>query len=336
MISIQQQLAVDLRQLQPNSLPLSDYSRQALQRTLAAAEYYLEIYRFSLEKVLELCSLSPTDITLVDYGGGHGLLSIFAKRLGFAHVIYVDTSADALQTVQLLSQQLQAGPDVALQGDAETLRRWCAERQMTPDALLAMDVIEHIYVLDDFFASLHAISPRLRMIFTTASNPYNSRVVRRLRHAMIDDEQGHDGKKGFFHLRREYIQQLHPDMSDKQLDYWAEHTRGLNYEDVARAVDAQSPNLLLDPYNTCDPQTGSWTERILPIDDYRQLLAPYGFQLTLLPGHYSEHRRGPKEWMSQYYNKQIAQVVDKRPETRRERRHFRKALKIAPFVYIIV
>lgn len=334
--AVQHQLAADLRQLPVSNLPVSTYSRKGLHRVVLAAEYYLEIYRYSLEKILEMCRLSPAEITIVDYGGGHGLLSIFAKKLGFARVIYVDNNADALQTVQHMSQQLQAGPDAMLQGDAETLRQWCVERQVVPDALLAMDVIEHIYVLDDFFASLHAVSPRLRMVFTTASNPYNSRVVRRLHRAMTDDEQGHDGKKGFLQLRREYIAQLHPDMSDKQLDYWAEHTRGLSYEDIARSVDAQSPNLLLDPYNTCDPQTGSWTERILPIDDYRQLLDPYGFKLTLVPGHYNTHRRGPKEWMSTFYNKQIALVADKQPETCRQRRHFRKALKIAPFVYLLV
>lgn len=334
--TLQHQLSVEVKQLQPDSLALSDYSRQGLQRVVSAVEYYLEIYRYSLEKVLECCSLSPDEITIVDYGGGHGLLSIFAKRLGFARVIYVDASPDAVQTVQLLSQRLQSGPDAILQGDAETLRRWCADRQVTPDALLAMDVIEHIYVLDDFFASLHTLSPRLRMLFTTASNPYNSRVVRRLHYAMVADEQGHGDKKGFLQLRREYIKQQHPDMPDKQIDYWAKNTRGLKYVDIDRAVDSQSPNLLLDPYNTCDPQTGSWTERILPIDDYRHLLAPYGFRLTLLPGHYNTHRRGPKEWMSVLYNKQIAQAGDKEPETRRERRQYNKALKHAPFVYIIV
>lgn len=263
------------------------------------------------------------------------MLSVFAKRLGFGRVIYVDTNADALQTVQLLSQRLGAGPDVMLQGDAESLRQLCLQQAICPQALLAMDVIEHIYVLDDFFAAIHAISPSMTMVFTTASTPYNNRVVRRLRHAMTADEYGHDGKKGFLQLRRDYVKMLHPDMPDKQLDYWAENTRGLTYADIERAVDAQSPNLLLDPYNTCDPATGSWTERILPVEDYRQLLAPYGFSLQLFPGRYNDHRRGPKEWASRYYNRQIDAAGMKEPENRRERRRFRQALKVAPFIYLI-
>ncbi|MBR3528974.1 MAG: SAM-dependent methyltransferase [Bacteroidales bacterium] len=332
---VQQSLAAELEQLSLDSLSLSAYSIGALRRVTVAAAYYLEIYRFCLEKALDCCGCSPHEMTLVDYGGGHGLLSVFAKRLGFARVIYIDTNADALHTVQQLSSRLGAGPDVALQGDADTLRDWCLEQGVRPQALLAMDVIEHIYVLDDFFGAIHAISPSMTMVFTTASTPFNSRVVRRLHNAMSADEYGHHGKRGFYSLRRDYIKKMHPDMPEKQLDYWAENTRGLTYEDVKRAVESQSPNLLLDPYNTCDPATGSWTERILPVDDYRQLLAPYGFSLQLLPGRYNDHRRGPKEWASRYYNRQIDATGLRDPENRRERRRFRQALKVAPFIYLI-
>lgn len=333
---VQRRLASELDQLSPGSLPLSPYSIVALRRVTDAAAYYLDIYRLALEKVLEITGCSPQEITVVDYGGGHGLLSVFAKRLGFFKVIYVDNNADALQTVQLLSQRLGDAPDVMLQGDAETLRDWCQQHDVNPQALMAMDVIEHVYVLDEFFASLHAISPRMAMVFTTASTPFNNRVIRRLHGAMMADELGHDGKKGFRQMRREYIQQLYPDMPHKQLDYWAENTRGLTFKDIQRAVEAQSPNLLRDAYNTCDPETGSWTERILPIDDYRQILAPYGFDLQIFPGRYNDHRRGPKEWVSRCYNRIIDAAGMNQPAKRRERRRFRKALRVAPFLYLIV
>ena len=242
--AIQKTLAKTLAEIAVEKMDISNYSRTALRRVLAAAEYYLDIYRSSLERVLMMCDKSPDEMTVVDYGGGHGLLGILAKKLGFAKVIYIDYSADALQTVREMSAMLGVSPDVVLQGDASTLGDWCRQNNAVPDALLAMDVIEHIYVLDDFFASLHTLSPRLRMLFTTASNPYNSRVVRRLHYAMVADEQGHGDKKGFLQLRREYIKQQHPDMPDKQIDYWAKNTRGLMYVDIDRAVDSQSPNLL--------------------------------------------------------------------------------------------
>ena len=337
--AIQNTLAHTLAQLDVSRLSISQYSRTALKRVLAAAEYYLEIYRNSLERTLTMCDKSPDRMTIVDYGGGHGLLGILAKKLGFAHVIYIDCNADALQTVHELSALLEAAPDAMLQGDATTLGDWCRNNNVAPDALLAMDVIEHIYVLDEFFAALHSIPTHgssLKMIFTTASTPFNKRIERRLRKAMQADELGTATKKGFWQKRRDYVQELHPDMSDRELDYWADNTRGLTYADVARAVESQSPNLLLDPDNTCDPDTGSWTERLLPVDDYRQLLLPYGYSLSVAPGRYNVHRKGPKKWTSIHYNKTIDNAPAHAPHGFRERRRYRKALKVAPFLYLIV
>lgn len=334
--AVQSSLASALSELNPKKIELPRNSRVALKRTLDAAEYYLDIYRKCLDRILEMCGMSPDEITIVDYGGGHGLLSIFAKKLDFRNVIYVDNNADSLASVRALSGILGAAPDVMLQGDASVLRDWCRENGVVPNALLAMDVIEHIYVLDDFFGRLNEISPKMKMIFTTASTPFNSRVIRRLRKAMQADELGTVAKKGFWQLRRDYIKKIQPEMSDRELDYWADNTRGLIYSDVERAVESQSPNLLLDPDNTCDPATGSWTERILPIDDYRQLLIPYGLKLTVLPGRYNEHRRGPKLWASRYYNNTIDKSPDGEPRGWRERRHYRNALKLAPYIYLIV
>ena len=209
--AIQKALAHTLAQLDVNQLPVSEYSRTALKRVLDAAEYYLDIYRNSLERTLAMCDKSPDQMTIVDYGGGHGLLGILAKKLDFARVIYVDYNADALQTVREMSALLGATPDVMLQGNATTLGDWCRNNAVAPDALLAMDVIEHIYVLDEFFATLHSIPTRhssLKMVFTTASTPFNKRVERRLRRAMQADELGTTTKKGFWQKRRDYVQEL--------------------------------------------------------------------------------------------------------------------------------
>lgn len=326
----------DLEGLSLRNLQISAYSRKSLRRTLDAAQYYLEIYNHALDKALQLCSLSPAEMTVVDYGGGHGLLGILAKRVGFGRVIYVDYNTDAFRTVGVLSQMLGSGPDVMLMGDASTLAEWCRKNNVRPDALLGMDVIEHIYVLDTFFGALHEIYPKMKMVFTTASTPYNKRVLRRLHKAMRKDEEGTSRSKGFLQLRYEHIMKLHPDMSEREAMQWARDTRGLTYGDVERSIEAQSPNLLLDPHNTCDPETGSWTERVLPIDDYRQILAPYGFGLYVLPGFYNEYRRGPKAWAARHYNRRIERAPDKEPTGFFERRRMNKALKVAPFIYLVI
>ncbi|MCR5193773.1 MAG: methyltransferase domain-containing protein [Bacteroidales bacterium] len=315
---------------------MTDYCRVSLNRTLNAAEYYVEIYHNSLEKCLELASLSPEEMTIVDYGGGHGLLSAYAKSLGFGRVVYVDINPEAVRMAEQLFEMIGLRPDDIITGDVPQLIEWCHTSGVTPNALVSIDVIEHIYVLDDFFGAIHSLSPQMKMVFTTASTPYNSRVVRNLHKAMQADELGTTTRKGFWQKRRDYIQTVWDDMSERELDYWADNTRGLTYDDVKRAVESRSPNLLCDDYNTCDPATGSWTERILPEEDYRQLLLPYGWSLDVKPGHYNVHRRGLKAIASRRNNKVISMAPTNSPRGFRQRRRYKRALSVAPFIYLMV
>ena len=104
--TIQRQLVDQLGDIRSQTLNLSEYYCKSLNRTLDAAEYYLEIYRNCFERLLELCGKSPDEMVLVDYGGGHGILSVFAKRIGFGKVIYVDNVADTVDFCKLVSGQL--------------------------------------------------------------------------------------------------------------------------------------------------------------------------------------------------------------------------------------
>ena len=204
----------------------------------------------------------------------------------------MDHNPKAVQAVSVIASATGLAPDAVVQGDAERLRQWCEDNGVLPDGLLGLDVIEHIYCLDDFFCSLFAITPMLPMLFTTGSNPFNIHLVNRLHRVMVQDEQG-DGKgqKGFFYQRRRYIGDHFPLMDDKELDYWAANTRGLTYDDVQRAVENHSPNLLRDAFNTCDPETGSWTERILSLEEYRGIVQPYNCDVYVENGFYNERSR---------------------------------------------
>ena len=76
--------------------------------------------------------------------------------------------------------------------------------------------------------------------------------------------------------------------------------------------------------------------RILPISDYRQLLAPYNWELTVLPGQYNEHRKGPKLWASYLINRIIRRGFIMSPRSLKGRRAYNKSLKLAPFIYLVV
>lgn len=309
-----------LRDIDYNALPISDYNKKSVARIVSALDYYMDIYSRGLETMLACAGKEPSDVTLVDYGGGHGFLSLLAKERGVGRVVYVDFNPDSVATIEAISSLLSSrghghlAPDNVITGDAHVLRAWCQSENVVPDIVMGMDVIEHIYCLDDFFADLLAVTTRVNMLFTTASTPYNRRVVHRLHEAMLRDE------RVFLSRRRDFIRKHYPDLTSDKLDYWAKYTRGLNYDDILRAVDSETPNLLRDPYNTCDPDTGSWTERILPIDDYRTLLQPYGYALREENGFYNVYRGGLKGWLSRHRNQRLGQG---------------RCRRLSPFLYLI-
>lgn len=280
-----------LKNIDYQSLPISEYSRHYILRMLPTLDYYMDIYDRCLNRMLRESGKDAKELVMVDYGGGHGFLSCAAKARGVGKVIYVDFNSLAVQAVKAVSQAAGVGPDVVLHGDAEVLRDWCGEDGVKPDYVLGMDVIEHIYRLEDFFAHLFAIRGDMRMIFTTGSTPFNPVVAKRLRKVMLNDELG---ENGFRDERRHHIQHSYRQFTAEQLDYWAENTRGLTYDDAVEAVSQNRPNVLADPYNTCDPATGSWTERILPMKDYERMVAPYGARVRVDNGFYNAHRRSAK------------------------------------------
>lgn len=295
-------IAQQLRGIDYAALPISDYSRSYIVRMMPHLDYYLDIYQRCLCQMLEALGREPSQVVMVDYGGGHGFLSLLAKALGVGRVIYIDYNPQAVETVTAIGRQMNLMPDDILQSSSSELRQWCHENSVVPDALLGMDVIEHIYRLDTFFADLQAINPRLYQLYTTGSTPYNRRVAARLRAVMQADEIGHNGQIGFFQQRRDFIAQHFPTLSAIQLDAWAQATRGLVFDDILQAVETGTPADLSDSYNTCDPATGSWTERILTLEQYQQLAAPNGFALQLRNGFYNPYRSGIKGLASQLLN----------------------------------
>lgn len=304
-------------------LPISDYNKKYLQWLLPALHYYLEIYAGCIQQGIEKCGKEIRKLTLVDYGGGSGFLSMLAKEIGIGKVIYIDLNEKSVETVRLLQAETGVGPDIILHGDSEKLTEWCSENAVRPDLLIATDVIEHIYDLSDFFSQLISINDRMEMIFTTASTPYNPYVKHRLHRLMQNCETGQEVIPNYYTKRANYIQKTFPDLSEQQVSEWTLLTRGLIYEDIYKAISQNKRPLLLDAYNTCDPATGNWAERILPIRDYKTLVAPYNYKVEVKKGFYNSQR--PKQWKS-VISFMINQVV----------KYSGKAgFVCAPFIYLL-
>jgi len=306
-------LANKLQSINPASLPVSDYMRRYLTRMLPVADYYLGIYEHGLQNLVSRTGKPASEIMMVDYGGGHGFLSLLALEMGIGHIIYVDINPESAKAFKSIAEQLSFDTDrlSIITGDSSSLKEFCLTRGFMPDMLMGMDVIEHVYCIDDTFGDLVSINPAMPMLFTTASTPYNKRIVKRLHNEMIKDEMGdpsrtdENSRIGFLNVRKRFIQEKFPHLKPEETDYWATHTRGLIFNDIIRAVEQGYPNLLRDPFNTCDPSSGSWTERILPIEDYQQILNPYKYKLEIELGWYNPANKGLKGMIQKHYNRAL-------------------------------
>lgn len=291
-----------LKNIDYNSLPISSYSRNYILRMLPNIDYYLEIYQRSIDLMLQRLGKKAEDTVMIDYGGGHGFLSLTAKQMGIGKVIYIDLNPQAVEAMQAVSAEMDLSPDIILQGNSTDLRLWCKRNGVIPDAVLGTDVIEHIYRLELFFYDLYATNPNLLMLFTTGSTPFNPWVKKRLRRIMMQDELGHGGKPGYFQLRKQFILKNYPDMSDLDAEVWASDTRGLTYPDILVAIDSHRPNIGIDNYNTCDPATGNWTERILSIKRYQRIVDRYHTTVEVELGYYNIHCKGLKRLAAKIVN----------------------------------
>lgn len=289
------QLHALLSDIDYERLPISEYNRQYIGRLKPALAYYLNIYSYGITEGLRENQLPLSAITLVDFGGGSGFLSMLAKETGIGRVIYVDLNENSVNTIRLLKEITGIGPDIILHGSSDTLSVWCKEHQIRPEVLIATDLIEHVYDLRILFKELTGVNDRMKMIFTTASTPFNPYVKRRLHRFMDDCEYGSAETPNYVTKRFNYIKKRFPDWKEETVQQWAVQTRGLVYADIEKAIRENKPPLT-DAHNTCDPETGNWTERILPVKAYRSLLSACGYDVSIRKGFYNSMR--PEKWKS--------------------------------------
>lgn len=285
-----------------NKLPISDYNKQYLAHITPVISYYKDIYIRTLFISVLALKKDHKDLTIVDYGGGCGFLSLLLKAIKVKKVIYIDRNPQSVIAVREISRALDlAGPDMIICGDSPDLVKWCKENQVKPELLIAIDVIEHIYNLRRFFADLTSINEELGMVFTTGSNPMNIRKKRQLYKEMDMYEKGNIITPNYYTKRLEFITRTYPDIPAEKAREYAALTRGMIYDDIKYFI--QSNNMegtgsytipsLQDKHNTCDPETGNYMERILPFEEYAQYLRPHGHTLAVCTGHYYTSRKNP-------------------------------------------
>ena len=288
-----------LSTIEPDALSNDIYANKYLTHLLENKAYYLSIYAEVLDKAMIYVH---KEATLLDFGCGNGLFALFATYAGFNKVIACDVSEPFLKAAQNLSTQLQIPIEQWILGDEKEVVNQTIDNPI--DLWIGIDVIEHIYDINALFKSIRSNNSQIVTLFTTGSvyeNPIKRRSLQKLmqRDELIDSntEQSPNMEfagKAFYEVRRILINKEFPGLSQVEIAFMAKQTRGLIKEDIFKLIENEYiPNKTIsyappDPFNTCDPITGSFTERLLRIKDYKHLYLHIGHQLDIFNGFYND------------------------------------------------
>jgi hypothetical protein len=311
---------IKLDQIVINDISPELYCQKYLAHLLQHKKYYLSIYADVLQKLIHQAAKNKTDILLVDFGAGNGLLGIFAKFCGFKKVFVNDIDVKFVSAAGCLAEQLEIKIDGYITGDISAVKTYF--KNENPDAVAGTDVIEHIYNLEEFFACIQLINPSMVTVFTTASNPANFLKVRSLKKLQLKDELeggspddhvlfGETALQPFIKIREELIRKYSNGLTDPVVKELTKATRGKNETDIAAILSEYtvSGTMPLPPThkaNTCNPINGSWTERILSLSAYSRIYNSASFSIKFYNGFYNVYDGGLKRYLKKILNAGVA------------------------------
>jgi 2-polyprenyl-3-methyl-5-hydroxy-6-metoxy-1,4-benzoquinol methylase len=290
------------------------YAQAYLQTLLQHKLHYLHIYAVVLEKAF--AARNTTNVALLDFGTGNGLLALFAKFCGVKKVYASDLSNSFLQAAQQLSTQLNLPIEGWILGNEEQLFTYFSNKEL--NMVIGTDVIEHVYNLDMLFNTFNSINRNIITVFTTASVAENPIKSKQLKQLQLKDEledsnafqmavENEFAGVCFLEVRKKIIQQYNNNLSNDIVMLLAKKTRGLKKDDIEKTVDDYIQKNILPveinhPTNTCDPITGSWTERLLTIQEYKKLHLRHDKILLVHNGFYNSSEKGLKNMIAGILN----------------------------------
>lgn len=287
-------------------LALSDYSKRYFGKYLSDLTYTLQLYSFILSVALSYPNAPMARFTLLDYGGGCGMLSLLARESGVGTVIYNDLYGPACRDAEVIGEQLELSADAYVQGDIDEVIRFLQKRNLSCNSIASHDVLEHIYDVESFFKKLPLLSNgAMNVTMVSGANIQNRRVRRHLMRQQFEVEHLDkefrskdivcDYPHGYLAMRHEivldYLKVIGRRLADGEVEVLARKTRGLMKPEICKAVDGYLNAGIMPPApshltNTCDPCTGNWCEHLLDHRYLRQQLSDAGFRVKILSGYY--------------------------------------------------
>lgn len=276
------ELAESLRRAAPRlkALGMSPYSQRYMDVVFGRPfrrHYNLTKYAHILSNALE--DHDPgrlPDLTLVDYGGGHGVLSLLARQIGVGTVVHSEIFPTSSQDAQILVRSVGARAGPFFLGDTPDFRREMKAAGLTADVIVNYDVLEHVYNLRQYFLDLAAVTrPGGRWFMGSGANLYleSERQTFLNLHAQSEGVLGDGNPNAYANMRAQIVRTHGPDLLEEEVRDLALATRGWRKEDIERAVDIylSSGHLVTfcpEENNTADPRNGNWAEHTVPFDAF--------------------------------------------------------------------
>jgi hypothetical protein len=262
------------------------------------------------------------DIVIMDYGAGVGSLYLLAKMIGCKKVIYNDILEHWKNNALLIAKAINVDVDEYLVGDIHQTLEYLADKKIECDLITSRNVIEHIYELEDFYKCIHQYQPNAIVFSSTTANFYNPAM--NLQHVLLHKKV----EKTYYKKRFDLIKERGNQLTEKEINYLAAHTRGYDDIHLNKAVDDFTAHKIHPAKryyytNTCDTAYGVWAENILPFGVHKKMIEAGNMQARFQPGFWDTHyTSNAKNRMTKCFNTFI--------------RIFPKAgYMLAPFIYVI-
>ncbi|MBD3338122.1 MAG: hypothetical protein GF353_03365 [Candidatus Lokiarchaeota archaeon] len=264
----------------------------------------LQKYSFLLLWSLSSNQKPLENVVFMDYGGGHGMLSLLAKELKIGTVIHTDIFEISCYDAKTIGESLNIPADYYIPGDIDEVIEFLRAESISCDAISNFDVIEHIYDISKFFDKIKLLTDdKIEIFFASGANSLNSRINKRLMKQHLEFEykdRGYkfgrkptDTTKALFELRKDLIRSAaNSKLKEDEIELLSRLTRGFLVDHI-KAITAsyvenkKLPKPIKHPTNTCDPFTGNWFEHLMDPFELKKILDLNGFETSIYSGYYS-------------------------------------------------
>ncbi|SNR82952.1 methyltransferase domain-containing protein [Lutibacter flavus] len=288
-------LAIKIKSIDLNTLNISEYNKNYLQKYINNYTFYMALYKQLLIKSINKLKRPISESVFIDYGGGCGMLSYLASEIGFKKIVYNDIYDVSLKDVQIISNALKTKIDYFILGDVEVFVSEINKLEIQPDLICSFDVLEHIYDLENWFRNISKITTNYSLLFMTSANSKNPFVVNRLKKLHIKAEykgssktagwKNRDLNSSFLAARKKIIKDNFPFLKNSEIELLSNKTRGLQINDIINVAKhfiefKEIKYKINHPTNTCDPYTGNWTENLIDLEYLKKMIETIGLKVT--------------------------------------------------------